>query len=141
MRRIVLDTSILIGCWHSNRSKSKGELTPKAVQGWARQLTKDQGTDAIVTPVVVEMLCGVMGREQLVLTRAFLECFRVIDDGNIPKGDWEEAIRLAQRTPRRRRGVVDSGGRHLGDCLIRAIANRLRYEVETHDEGFPRGRG
>ena len=52
--------------------------------------------------------------------------------GNVTTADWQEAIRIARRVPRNRKP------RQLGDCLIRAIANRLRYKVETLDADFPK---
>jgi len=45
--------------------------------------------------------------------------------------DWEEAVRLAQRVSR------VPVPRDLGDCLIRAIADRLRFQVFSLDESFP----
>jgi predicted nucleic acid-binding protein len=45
--------------------------------------------------------------------------------------DWQEAIRIASRVPR------SPAPRQLGDCLIRAIAHRLKYEVFTSDMNFP----
>jgi predicted nucleic acid-binding protein len=60
------------------------------------------------------------------------EEFRLADDGAVTMEDWEEARRLAVRVPRVGRP------RQLGDCLIRAIANRLRLRVKTFDIGMPR---
>jgi predicted nucleic acid-binding protein len=131
MEKEVLDTSVLIRHWRRCRAAMRGPVTPAVVRGWAESLIRQRKTDAIVTPVYVEMLAGATSAEELRLTRAFLEKFRRIDGGRIPEGDWAEAIRLAQRVPR------DAKPRQLGDCLIRAIAKRLRYTVFTHDAGFP----
>jgi predicted nucleic acid-binding protein len=85
----------------------------------------------LVTPVVIEFLAGVRGRHELELADKFLSEFAVLDDGNVVPSDWQEARRLARRVPQ------DGTRRQLGDCLIRAIANRLRADVLTLDEDFP----
>jgi predicted nucleic acid-binding protein len=131
MRKQVLDTSVLIRHWRRCRGPTLAGKTDKDAVGWARALIAFHQTEAIVTPVLVEFLGGVASGQELRLARAFLGEFRCIDRGNIPAGDWEEATRLAQRTGKDRRP------RHLGDCLIRAIANRLKHGVWTYDEGFP----
>ncbi len=130
--RAILDTSVLIDYWRRCRKSERRELTPSTVRSWARQLISLRRTNVIVTPVLVEMLAGVSDQKELRLTRAFLSAFRCLEDGEIPIRDWQEAVRLAQRVP------SDGKPRHLGDCLIRAIANRFRYRVDTHDKDFPR---
>lgn len=80
-----------------------------------------------MTPVVVEFLAGVQSAGELALARAFLAQFTVIDSGRILPEDWEETERLAARVPR------DGKPRHLGDCLIRALAKRLKYDIDTDD--------
>jgi predicted nucleic acid-binding protein len=132
MRRRVLDTSVLIRHWHDSRKKARDRPTAALVRAWARELIELYETDAIVTPVFIEMIAGVTDRHELGPTRAFLEEFRRIDEGRILAPDWQEALRMAQRVPRDRRP------RQLGDCLIRAIADRLKHEVVTYDKGFPR---
>lgn len=132
MKKQVLDTSILIAHWHTCRTAARGMITPAVVRWWAESLIRLRETDAIVTPVYVEMLAGVTSAEECRLTRAFLEKFHRIDGGRIPEEDWAEAIRLAQRVPR------NAKPRQLGDCLIRAIADRLNYAVFTLDSSFPR---
>jgi predicted nucleic acid-binding protein len=127
----ILDTSMLIHYWRTCRRKVRGEVTPPVVRALAQELIERYNTDAIVTPVYVEMLAGVTDRQTLRLTQAFLGEFRCIDGGHISAADWEETIRLAQRVPR------DAKPRQLGDCLIRAVANRLRHRVITHDASFP----
>ena len=106
--------------------------TPSDARHWAKQTIELYDTNAIVTPVYVEMVAGVSDKHELELTHAFLAQFDSIDKGKISQADWEEAIRIAQRVPRNRKP------RHLGDCLIRALANRLRYKVETLDDDFPK---
>jgi predicted nucleic acid-binding protein len=99
---------------------------------WAKEIITRYDTNAIVTPVYIEVIAGVQNQRELQLTREFLDCFQCVDMRRILPQDWNEVIRLAQRIPR------NGKPRQLGDCLIRAIANRLRYEVETSDERFPK---
>jgi predicted nucleic acid-binding protein len=88
------------------------------------------GTSATVSPVIIEFLAGTTSANELMLARAYLDVFVVIDHQQTPPQDWQEAQRLAQRVPR------DGRRRQLGDCLIRAIANRLKHEVISYDQGF-----
>ena len=76
---------------------------------WAEKLIALERTNAIATPVYIELLCGVSSSHELQLTRAYLVKFHCVDDGQIAKEDWEEAIRLAQRIP------VGNRPRQLGD--------------------------
>ena len=131
MKKRVLDTSVLIKYWRQCRRITQATKTADVVN-WAKKLIEMHDSDAIVTPVCVEILAGVASRSELQLTRAYLQQFRCIDNQRITSDDWQNAIRLAQWIPR------DSKPRDLGDCLIRAIADRLRYEVLTYDRGFPR---
>jgi predicted nucleic acid-binding protein len=131
MKKRILDTNILIGLWQQRRSNSQAPVTTAKVKSWAKELINLYDTNAIVTPVYLEMLAGVSSKRELGLTRAFLDEFTCIDEGQIPKEDWDNAIRLAARIPR------DGRPRQLGDCLIRALADRLRCEVITRDVGFP----
>ena len=62
--------------------------------------------------------------------KKYLEAEKLVDRQNIPPADCQEAQRLSQRVRR------DGKRRQLGDCLIRAIANRLNFDVLTNDEGF-----
>lgn len=130
MKKFILDSSILIAHWRQQRSKWRGAMSLEGVIGWAKQLMEFHDTKAIVTPVYVEVVAGVTSRHELPLTKAFLGKFERVDKGNIIRDDWDDAIRLAQRIPRH------GGPRDLGDCLIRAIADRLRYEVKTLDKKF-----
>lgn len=90
-----------------------------------------QDVDAIVTPVCLEMIVGTVTKHELELTRAYLDEFDVLDRGDVRPKDWEEARRIAERIP------PDGKPRDLGDCLIRAIANRLKRDVLSLDAGFP----
>jgi predicted nucleic acid-binding protein len=89
-------------------------------------------TNAILTPIYGEFMAGVTNREQLQLSRWYLAQFEVLDRGRILSEDWRAAIRMAERIPR------NGKPRQLTDCLIRAIANRLRRRVVTRDVDFPK---
>ncbi len=132
MARSILDTSVLIRHWIAGRGNTPFvDITEREARRWADQVIELHQTKAIVTPVVVEMIAGVRSRQELKLLRAFLGRFEVVDERHIPAQDWQETERIAQRVPR------DGKPRQMGDCLIRAIANRLRYEVIAYDDSFP----
>ena len=85
-----------------------------------------------MTPVYIEFIAGARSAVELELSRAYLAGLEVVDAGRILKEDWEKARKLAERIPRN--GKL----RQLGDCLIRAIAARLKYyDVLTADDSFP----
>ena len=130
MRRI-LDTSILIRKWRVSRSASSRPPMVGDVERWADEIVEFERTHWIVTPVEIEFLAGVMSREELVLARAFLDRFELLDGGEVFSEDWDGARQLACRVPRQPRP------RQLGDCLIRAIADRFGADVTTSDLGFP----
>lgn len=130
--RRVLDTSVLIGAWQRGRGKGPLSNDPGVIRQWAEQIILLYRSDAIVTPVVVEFIAGVRSSAELRLAHIFLDRFRSIDSGNISPEDWLEARRLAERVPR------DGRPRQLGDCLIRAIARRLKHDVVSLDLTFPR---
>src|SRR5947207_9891906 len=115
MVRRVIDTSVLCSFWYRRlNGRRLQDVSPQEARRWAQELIEVHG-DAIVTPVSVEFVAGARKGRELALSRAFLSCFRVIDEGQIPAADWQAAHRLAERIPR------DGKARHLGDCLIRAI--------------------
>ena len=132
MPKRALDTNKLIRHW--KRYRPAGEKTEAGAEAWAKKLILIERTDAIVTPVELEMLGGDLNERDRRLTRAFLKPFHVIDRGRILVEDWYEARRLVERIPAgpapRPRGLID--------CLIRAIASRLNHEVLTDDQGMPR---
>jgi predicted nucleic acid-binding protein len=132
MKRQILDTSVLIYHWRRMSAGSLKVSTAQHARRWARNLIRIEETDAIVSPVALELTCGARDAHELRLTLAFLKEFRVADGGKVVPEDWEEARGLALRIPR------DGRPRQLGDCLIRAIANRLRLRVKTFDTGMPR---
>ena len=126
----ILDTSVLVAFWRKCRAGLRRELTTAVAQSWARNLMRLYENPAIVTPVSVEFLAGVCDGRELRATQAFLNEIPCADAGSIPKRDWQEAIRVAQRIPRK------PHPRQMGDCLIRAIANRLKHQVVTIDRKF-----
>jgi predicted nucleic acid-binding protein len=130
MAKRLLDTSVLVSYWHHRAPDRLETVDTRAAQVWADDLIRFQGSDLIVTPVYVEFLAGVRTSHEMRLAAAYLARFRVLDGGSIPNRDWEEAKRLAARVPR------DGKPRQLGDCLIRAIANRLNCEVLAIDKRF-----
>ncbi len=132
-RKRLLDTSVLVGYWRlSVRSQQLTNYAEVDAIRWANQLVEIHETRAIVTPVFVEFVAGARSGHELRLARSFLSVFEVIDEARIPSQDWQRATRLAERVPR------NGKRRQLGDCLIRAIADRLHYEVVTVDGSFPR---
>jgi|SRR5208337_3058368 len=132
MRR-VLDTSILISHWHRCRkARPFAQINETEAESWALRLIEIERSDAIVTPVLIEFLCGTRDKREMILARAFLKPFKAIDDRRTLERDWQEALRLAERVPANRRR------RDLGDCLISAIAQRLNHEVRSLDTGMPR---
>ncbi len=137
MREIILDTNILILHWHQSRGGPLASRTADDAEGWAHKLIQVHQTDAIVTPVYIEFVCGVTNRHEMELSRAYLKPFRVIDEGVITAADWVVARQFAERIPPGpepfRRGAVD--------CLIKAISQRLRHDLRTSDLGMPRSLG
>jgi predicted nucleic acid-binding protein len=133
MRRLVLDTNILIAYWKRCRAgRPLTQISASDVQSWAQRLIELEDSNAIVTPVLVEFLCGVTDKTEMKLSRAFLRAFDPIDRGKILDADWREARRFAERVPRSGRS------RDFADCLIKAIAQRLRHDVRSFDSGMPR---
>ena len=131
MRRQLLDSNLLIRHWRLSRRGDLATKTRADAARWAAQLIETRHSRLIATPVVVEFLAGVQSSHELDLARAYLEQFSVIDKGEIPRRDWDEARRLAQRVP------PDGSPRQLGDCLLKAIAIRFRCDVDTRDKRFP----
>jgi predicted nucleic acid-binding protein len=118
----VLDTNVLLNHWHAfTRGKVR---TPSALREHAEALVEREGTNLILSPVEVEFLAGARA-DELDHTKAFLGAFYSADEGRVPPQDWEEAKRLA---------AWDRGrSRKLGDCLIAAIAKRLKLEIVSRD--------
>lgn len=125
----ILDTNVLIHYWHRWRLWEQKETE---VANWAPRLIEVSNTNLIASPVRIEFLCGAENSARLKLSLACLDPFEVVDGGKIPRQDWEEAERSAKRFGRHRRR------RKLGDCLLRAISDRLNCDVVTADSDFER---
>ena len=133
MPRRALDTNILVSHWIKvTRGIHPAALTTEQAARWGRELAKLLDTDLTLTPVCLEFICGQRSSHEVQLARAYLGTFRVADKGTILDQDWVEARRIAERVPR------DGLRRQLGDCLIRAICNRLKLDVLTAEKRFPR---
>ena len=132
MPKRVLDTGYLVVHWRQRKASHAGQPTVADVEAWARELVTMHQARAIVTPVYVEFLVGTRDSSELRLAEAYLAQFDNIDEGDIPKEDWDETLRIARRIP------PTGKPRQLGDCLIRAIANRLKHTVLSPDTGFPK---
>ena len=128
-KAIILDTNILIDHFMRRYTRPRKKQLVKDAEHWAKELIRVQATNAIVTPVYVEVICGIQDEHEARLRRAFLDQFHRVDEHLIPPQDWQNAIRIA--------GRVSATSRDFGDCLIRAIADRLGYEVRTNDKDFP----
>jgi len=122
----ILDTNVLINHW---RRFGKKNRIASEVRAHAEELIEFEGTNLIVSPVLIEFLVGARSGEELDLYKAYLEPFEVLDDGEIPRQDWEEAKRFAQWVRKDRE-------RKLGDCLIEAIAKRFNGDVVSGDPDF-----
>jgi hypothetical protein len=134
VRNLILDTNILILHWRQSRPRDLEQCSTADAASWALELIRIHQTDAIVTPVYLEFVGGVVHRHEMGLAKAYLERFRVLDDGGITEDDLSLARQIAERIAPgpepTRRGAVD--------CLIKAIARRFRCEVRTCDLGMPR---
>lgn len=128
----ILDTSVLLRHWKRRSGSSLAGTTPDDAQHWAAEAIDLYRSDAIVSAVYVEFIAGVRSRDELRLAERYLAQFRILDDGQSTKEDWAETKRIARRVPR------SGKPRHLGDCLIRATAKRLRRDVYTLDKDFPK---
>jgi len=132
MPKRVVDTGCLVAYWRQRNASHAGQPTVADVEGGARELAEMHQAKAIVTPISVEFLAGTRDSSEQRLAEAYLAQFENIDGGDIPKEDWDETLRIARRIP------PSGKPRQLGDCLIRAIANRLKHAIITPDAGFPK---
>ncbi|WP_145281385.1 PIN domain-containing protein [Pirellulimonas nuda] len=135
----ILDTSVLIQFWATKRPSPGYCPTQKEAAEWAADLIQTHGTRSLVTPVCIEMLAGCTNSDSLLATRAFLAAFEVVDDGSLSKETVVLATSIAERIPHGGRRQ-DVRKRDLGDCLIRALADRHSRDVLTLDRGMPRSR-
>jgi len=132
MSRRVLDTNILINFWARKvAGRRSADITPRDAVTWARELIKLHGTDAIITPIYIEYVCGQGDEQWMKPARAYLGEFEIVDAGRILPADWKVAKQIAHRILR------DRSPRQLGDCIIRAICNKLHLEVLAADRRFP----
>jgi hypothetical protein len=130
-KRRVFDTNVLVGQWRIKRQDrhiSQIEITE--VSDWATDLIRCMNSDAIVTPVRLEFLAGTRDQHESNLAEAYLEKFQTVDGGMITPLDWSNTARRITRIPR------DGRPRHLIDCLILSICDRLRYDVLTSESRF-----
>lgn len=132
MPRSVLDTSVLIKHWKQCGGDRADIMSAANGREWGLNLIKLRKTDLILSPVYLEFICGTRNKLEYQTAKDFLSVFKILDEWNILSTDLHDARRLAQRTPRNGRP------RQLGDCLIRAMANRFGLEVDTLDSWFPR---
>ena len=133
----ILDTSILIYHWNQSIHAKKHALTTtpasrQLVRIWARDLIKLRQSQLILTPIYIEFIAGATSARDLLLFRTFLGEFKILDDGSLSKADLVAAQSIAERVP------PDGRPRQLGDCLIRALARRLNYDVVSKDLAFPK---
>jgi predicted nucleic acid-binding protein len=133
MPRRLFDTNFLIGHWRRFPEDTR-ERTPDAMREWARELIGLHGTKLICTPVLIEMFAGTTNAKELELHRAYLGEFDVIDGRKLPASVWDSALRLAQHVP----SNSSIKRRHLGDCLIRSVADHFHCEVLTGDKAMRR---
>ena len=136
MPKAILDTNVLISHWRKQRSKLSGRPVKKEdCAAWARELIDFRRSGAIVEPVYIEFICWARTKDELELLEEFLRYFDRVDRGRVLPEDWERAKDYARKL-----GWLKLE-RQLGDCLIRAIADRLRADVITADRGFPKKGG
>ena len=69
MPKRLLDSTLLIA--HFKRISPLAEKGPKDARNWAKRLIENKGTNAIVSPVVIEMLAGVRDSHELESNRGF----------------------------------------------------------------------
>jgi predicted nucleic acid-binding protein len=91
-----------------------------------------QDTNANCYASYVEFIAGVRSSVELKLARSFLYEFVTVDKGKVTEDNWGRAMQFAARIPK------DGKPRELGDCLILAIADRLKHDVQTLDRRLRR---
>lgn len=133
MARLCLDTQILI--LDFNRHKPLTGKSEKDAQEWARSLIDQYQAPWSVSPVEVEFLCGISNEHERRLREAYFAQFQIADGHSTTPVDWQEARRIAKHAGH------EPKPRDLGDCLILAIAKRLRLSIETRDVGMTRQSG
>jgi predicted nucleic acid-binding protein len=135
MARRVLDTNILLSFWWKRFKERPQERAEADARHWGRELIEAYQSNAILTPIAIELVMRSTNDVELKLRRAFLEAFDIVDQGRISREDWAAARRYAERIP------PSGQHRQLGDCLILALAARLSLDVISADRGLIRARG
>jgi predicted nucleic acid-binding protein len=132
VRGKIFDTNKLIKQWRQSRKRPLVDYSKADAESWAKELIEIYKTNFILTPVYLEVVGGVVDRHEMELIKAFLNVFLILDEGRIKPEDWTKARQLAER--------ISIGSRPRGaiDCLIKAIAIRLRCDILTDDGGMPR---
>jgi predicted nucleic acid-binding protein len=128
----ILDTCIHIRHWKQCERHLKQPAQISDMEQWAELLIRMYDTSVTLTPIRLELIAGTKSSDELQRIEKYLSYFQNADEGIILRQDWQEAERIARRVPR------DGKPRQLGDCLIAAIARRLKYAIETFDENFPK---
>jgi hypothetical protein len=130
-RRNILDTCILVENWRRMRAKQKKFVDEKEIDRWAKKLIRLEDSNAILSPIRLEIMGGIHNRKEYRQMERYLSHFRVIDEGIILPQDWSQAEQL-------HRLEIEKHGKALGplDSLIKAIAHRLGHEVRSEDKGF-----
>ncbi|MFO0964694.1 MAG: hypothetical protein U0793_03780 [Gemmataceae bacterium] len=129
MSRRVLDTGAHF-FWARYTGKDALSLLGRRVE-WAKELIDLRNSNTIVTPVLVEFLCGARTNTERELFRAFLAPFQILDNREVAPDDWDCTQKYAERIPR------DGKPRELGDCLIKALAEKYRRSVDSLETRFP----
>lgn len=125
MRLRILDTSVLIQHWRARPSANASSARANA-----RKLIDLRGSAHIVAPVEIEFLAGIKSEAEMLRAEAFLSQFKRPPNDEVRLEDWKKAREFARRVPR------DGKPRQLADCLIRAMALRLKADVDTLDMRF-----
>lgn len=86
MPKRLLDSTFLIA--HLQRMSPLAGKGADDARNWAKRLIDIKGTNAMVSPVVIEVLAGVRDSHELALIEAFLEEIEVVDEGTTPPQDW-----------------------------------------------------
>jgi hypothetical protein len=87
MPKRVLDTNILLSFWNHCSQKSKGRFQAADARRWAKQLISFHNTNAILTPIYIEVLAGVTNAKEATAWEAFLAEFACVDRQQLFKED------------------------------------------------------
>ncbi len=132
MSERIIDTSVFVKFWRRQCTSMGRSPTSDEARSWAEELKQLRGSRTTVSPVLIEFLAGSGNAAEAEAYRAFMGGFSILDTEGITRHDIQTARHYAERIPSNRRP------RDLGDCLIRALADRFHTDVDTHDSGLPR---